>query len=121
MREFKENFVRADLQRLQAPKRDETTYGSCRGSHNAWPKRDADEDSDTLLEQEQVLSILERRHRGTEVSPGRETREQPRAHVERVGISHDIYGLRGLVVDACIGRTKSRPQISRWLRYGSHD
>ena len=104
--ELKGSFVLADIQRLQVSKRDQLTYALSRRSHNEWPKRDAVKDSNTLWEQEQVLSILERIPRGTEVSTGRETREQPQAHVERVGISHDIYGPRGVVVDACIRRTQ---------------
>ena len=106
MKKFQKTFVPADLQRHQAPKREEPTYGSCRWSHNDCPKRDADVDSKTLWELEQVLSIGERRPRGTEVSTGRETREKPQARVERVRISHDIYRPLGVVVDACIGRTQ---------------
>ena len=49
---------------------------------------------------------MEQRPRGTGVSPGRETREHLQPRVERVGISHDIYGPRGIVVDACIERTQ---------------
>ena len=96
MSEFKIGFVQ--IERQQASKGDQLTYGSSRGSRNEWPKPDADVDSNTPWEQEQVLSILERRPRGT--------REQPQAHVEQVGMSHDIYGPRGVVVDACIGRTQ---------------
>ena len=77
-----------------------------RGSHNEWPKRDADVNIKTLWEQEQVLSNLERISRGSEVSTGRETKEQRQARVERLVISHDTYGPRGEVVDACIGRTQ---------------
>ena len=106
MSEFKISLFPADLQRQQTSKRDQPTYDSYRRSHNEWPKRDAVKDSNTLWEQEQVLSILERIPRGSEVSTGRETKEQPQARVERVGISHDIYGPRGVVVDACIGRTQ---------------
>ena len=49
---------------------------------------------------------MERRPRCTQVSTGRETREQPQARVEQVGACHDIYGAREAVVDACIGRTQ---------------
>ena len=44
---------------------------------------------------------------GSEVSAGRETKKLPQARVERVGISHDINGLRGVVIDSCIGRTQA--------------
>ena len=106
MSELKGSFVPADVQRKQVPKRDQPTHDSSRGIHNEWPKRYADVDSNTLWEQEQVLSIMERITRVTEFSRGRETREQHQAHIKRVGISHDIYGPRGVVVDACIGRTQ---------------
>ena len=62
-----------------------------------------DVDSNTLWEQEQVLSISERIPRGSEISTRRETKDQ---RIERVGISHDIYRPRGVVLDACIGRTQ---------------
>ena len=68
-----------------------------------------------MWEPEQVLSILERRTWGTEVSTGRETREQTQARVEQMGISHNIYGHRVLVVDACIGRT----QVEAFLDTGA--
>ena len=84
MSEFKGGFVPAELQRLQAPMRVKPTYGLYRWSHSEWPKRDADVDSNTLWEQEQVLLVLERIPRGTEVSPVRETREQPQARVLRL-------------------------------------
>ena len=48
--DFKIGFVPADLQRQQVSKRDQLTYGSSRGSHNKWPKRDADVDRKTLSE-----------------------------------------------------------------------
>ena len=96
----------ADVQRQQVPKRDQLTYRSYRWSHSEWPKRDADVDSNTLWEQEQALLILEQRPRGTGVSPGRKTREHLQPRVEIVGISHDIYGPRGVVVAACIERTQ---------------
>ena len=99
MKKFQKTFDPADLQRHQAPKREEPTYGSCRWSHNDCPKRDADVDNKTLWELEQVLSIGERRPRGTEVSTGRETREQPQARVERERISHDIYRFSTVAVD----------------------
>ena len=94
------------MQTQQVPKRDQQTYGSYRRSHNLCSNRDADVDSNRLWEQEQVLSILERRPRGTEASTGRETREQTHARVEQVGISHNVYGHRVVDVDACIGRTQ---------------
>ena len=75
---LKGSFVPADVQRQQVSKREQLTYGSSRGSHNKWPKRDADVDSNTLWQQEQVLSILEQILCATEVYPGRKTREQPR-------------------------------------------
>ena len=106
MSELQVSFLPVDLQRQRASKRDQLTYGSSRGSHNEWPKRDADVNIKTLWEQEQVLSILERIPRGSEVSTGRETKEQPQPRVERLLNSHDIYGPRGEVVDACIGRTQ---------------
>ena len=43
---------------------------------------------------------------GSDVSTGRETNEQPQVFVERVVVSHDINGPRGVGVDACIGRTQ---------------
>ena len=82
MSEFKISLFPADLQRQQLSKRDQPTYDSYRRSHNEWPKRDAVKDSNTLWEQEQVLSILERIPRGSEFSTGRETKEQPQARVE---------------------------------------
>ena len=59
MEELQGIFFHAELQRLQAPRRENLTYGSCRGSQSEWPKRDAVKDSNTLWEQEQVLWILE--------------------------------------------------------------
>ena len=59
---------------------------------------------------------MERIPRVTEVSPGGETREQPR--VEQVGISHDTCGPRGVVVDACIGRIE-RTQAEALLDTGA--
>ena len=49
---------------------------------------------------------MERRPRCTQVSTGREMREQPQARVEQVGACHDIYRARGAVVYACIGKTQ---------------
>ena len=80
--QFKRGLFLADLQRQQTSKRDQLTYDSYRRSHNEWPKRDAVVDSNTLWEQEQVLSTLEQIPRGTEFSTGRETKEQPQARVE---------------------------------------
>ena len=56
----------------QASKRDDPTHGSYRISLSEWPRRDADVDSNTLWEQKQVLSILERIPRGTEFRAGNE-------------------------------------------------
>ena len=116
MSELKGSFVPAEVQRQQVSKRDQLTYDSSRGSLNECLKRDADVDGNTLWEQEQVLSILERIPRVTEVSPGGETREQPR--VEQVGISHDTRGPRGVVVGACIGRI-GRTQAEALLDTGA--
>ena len=49
---------------------------------------------------------MERRHRGIEVATERKTREQFQPRFERVGIFHEFYGLRGVVVDACLWRTQ---------------
>ena len=48
MSELKRSSVPADLQKEQALKREMPAYGSFRGSHNDWPKRDAVVDSNTL-------------------------------------------------------------------------
>ena len=59
-----------------------------------------------MWEQEQILSILERIPRGSEVSTGRETKKKLQARVAREVIIHDIYGPRGVVVNVCIERTQ---------------
>ena len=57
------------------------------------------------MEQEQVLSILERVPRIREKDPKLETKQNSRTGIERVGISHDVSDPRRAVVDACVGGT----------------
>ena len=62
---------------------------------------------DQVASQMQDMMIyMERVSRCTETSPRKETREQPQVRDERAESNHDIYGPRGVVVDACIGRTQ---------------
>ena len=58
-----------------------------------------------ILEQEQVLSLLERLPRIREGDPKMETKQNSRTRIERVGISHDVSDPRGAVVNACVGGT----------------
>ena len=57
------------------------------------------------MEQEQVLSILERLPKIRESDPKLETKQNLRTRIERVGISHDVSDPRGAVTNACVGGT----------------
>ena len=66
---------------------------------------DGEGQSEKILEQEQVLSILERVPRIRENDPKLERKQNSQTRIERVGISHDVSDPRGAVVDACVGGT----------------
>ena len=104
--EFEGGFVPVAIKKQQAERRTTQATGtqSCH-CHDTNAKIDGEEQSEKILEQEQVLSILERQPRIRENDPTLETKQNLRTRVERVGINHDVSDPRGAVVDAFEGGT----------------
>ena len=65
---------------------------------------DGEGQSEKILEQQHVLSILDR-SRIRESDPMLKKKQNLRTRIERVGISHDVSDPRGAVVNACVGGT----------------
>ena len=66
---------------------------------------DGEGQSEKILEQKQVLSIMERLPRIRENDPKLETKKNSRTRIERLGINHDVSDPRVAVVNACVGGT----------------
>ena len=102
---FEGGFVPADFKKQQAEKRTQATGNQSCARYDTNAKKDAEGQSEKILEQVQVLSILERVPRIRENDPNLETKQNSRTRIERYGISHDVSDPRGAVVNACVGRT----------------
>ena len=103
--EFEGGFVPAECKKQQAEKRTQATGMHSCARYDTNANNDGEGQSEKILEQEQVLSILERVPRIRENDPKLETKQNSRTRIERVGISHDVSNPRGAFVDACVGGT----------------
>ena len=103
--EFEGGVVPAEFKKQQAERRTQGTGIQSYACYDTNANNDGKGQSEKILEQEQVLSILERVPRSRENDPKLETKQNSRTRIERVEISHDVSDSRGAVVDACVGRT----------------
>ena len=103
--EFEGGFVPADFKKQQAERRTQATGTQSCLRYDTNANNDGEGQSEKILEQEQVLSILEQLPRIRESDPKLETKQNSRTRIERVGISHDVSDPHGAVVNACVGGT----------------
>ena len=103
--EFERGFFPAEFQKQQAERRTQATGTQSCQRYDTNANKDGEGQSEKILEQEQVLSILERVPRIRENNSKLETKQNSRTRIERVGISHDVSDPRGAVVNACVGGT----------------
>ena len=103
--EFEGGFVSAEFKKQQAERRTQATGSQSCALYDTNANNDGEGQSEKILEQEQVLSILERVPRIRENDPKLETKQNSRTRIERVGISHDVSDPRRAFVDACVGGT----------------
>ena len=101
--EFERGFVRGEFKKQQAERRTQATGSQSCQRYTTNANNDGEGQSEKILEQEQVLSILERPPRIRESDPKLETKQNSRTRIERVGISHDVSDPREAVVNACVG------------------
>ena len=103
--EFEGGFVPAEFKKQQAERRKQATGTKSCARYDTNANNDGEGKSEKILEQEQVLSKLERIPRIRENNLKLETKQNSRTRIERVGISHDVSDPRGAVVNACVGGT----------------
>ena len=103
--EFEGGFVPAEVKKQQAKRRTQASGTQSCQHYNTNANNDGEGESEKILEQEQVLSLLERLPRIRESEPKLETKRSLRTRIERVGISHDVSDPCGAVVNACVGGT----------------
>ena len=103
--EFEGGFVPVEFKKQQAERRTQATGTQSCARYDTNANNDGEGQSEKILEQEKVLSILERVPRIRENNPKLETKQNSRTRIERVGISHDVSDPRGAVVNACVGGT----------------
>ena len=103
--EFEGGFVPAEFKKQQAERRTQATGTQSCQRYDTNANNDGEGQSEKILAQEQVLSILERLPRIRESDPKLETKQNSRTRIERVGITHDVSDPRGAVVNACVGGT----------------
>ena len=103
--EFEGGFVPAEFKKQQAERRTQATGTQSCQRYDTNAIDDEERQSEKIMEQEQVLSILERLPRIRENDPKLEMKQNSRMRIERVGISHDVNEPRGAVVNARIGGT----------------
>ena len=101
----KEDFSRPNLRKQQAERRTQATGTQSCQRYDTNANNDGERQNEKILEQEQVLSLLERLPRIRESDPKLETKQSSRTRIERIGISHDVSDPRGAVVNACLGAT----------------
>ena len=98
-------FVPAEFRKQQAERRTQATGTQSCARYDKNGNNDGEGQSEKILEQEQVLSLLERLPKIRESDPKFETKQNSRTRIERVGISHDVSNPRGAVVNACVDGT----------------
>ena len=103
--EFEGGFVPAEIKKQQAERRTQATGTQSCARYDTNANNDGEGQSEKILEQEQVLSILERVPRIRENDQKLETKQSLRTRIERVGIGHDVSDPREAVVNACVGGT----------------
>ena len=100
--EFEGGFVPAEFKKQQAERRTQATGTQSRERYGTNANNDGEGQSEKILEQEQILSILEQLPRIRESDSKLETKQKSRTPIERVGICHDVSDPRGAVVNACV-------------------
>ena len=103
--EFEGRFLPAEFKKQLAERRTQAIGTQSCARYDTNVNNDGEGQSGKILEQEQVLSILERVPRIRENDPKLETKQNSRTRIECVGISHDVRDPRGAAVDACVGGT----------------
>ena len=101
--EFEGGLFSAKFKRQQAEKRTQATGTQSCQHYDTNANIDGKGQPEKILEQEEILSIMERLPRVGEIDPKLETKQNLRTRIERVGISHDVSDPCGAVVDACVG------------------
>ena len=103
--EFEGGFFRAEFEKQQAERRTQATGTQSCKRYETNANNDGEGQSEKILEQEQVLSIMEQLPKIRENDPKLETKQNSGTRIEQVGISHDVSDPRGAVVTACVGGT----------------
>ena len=103
--EFVRGFVSAEFKKQLAERRMQATGTQSCQRYDTNANNYGEGQSEKILEQDQILSILEQLPRIRENGPKLETKQNSRTRIKRVGISHDVSDPRGAVVNACVGGT----------------